>query len=311
MPKNPGSSWPAALAACGILAVVTLPAAGQSIRPIFECVAPVPDPEGSWRAIFGYSNPTGVEETIFIGTDPDNFFTPPPGFKGQPETFQPGLHERVFEVIFTEDVTLTWKLDGSQAVADITLRRCDLECWDSNQNNACDTGEDRNGDGICNALDCQGIACWDLNQNLACDLDEDVNDDSQCDAGDCTGLVGPQGPTGPEGPQGQEGPQGPEGIAGDPGPAGPEGPPGPTGPSGLTDCRTVEAVSGTREAAVHCSAGEQIVSGGGTCDSTLESFPVDWDVGQIQSSASGGPGSWQVECRIGNATARAVCCRVE
>lgn len=106
----------------------------------------------------------------------------------------------------------------------------------------------------------------------------------------CDTRVGPQGPPGPEGP------------------TGPEGPPG---PSGLSDCRSVQAVSGDSVAVAQCDAGEQVVSGGGSCDDTVPASAVQWDAGQIQSSAIENMTAWRVECRIGNATANAVCCRVE
>lgn len=130
----------------------------------------------------------------------------------------------------------------------------------------------------------------------------------------CDTQVGPEGPQGPEGPAGPEGPQGAQGETGPVGPEGPDGPPGPqgeAGPSGLAECRAIETTSGASVAVARCDAGEQVVSGGGACDDTVASEAVQWDAGQIQTSATEGMGAWRVECRIGNATANAVCCRVQ
>ncbi len=68
-----------------------------------------------------------------------------------------------------------------------------------------------------------GLNCWDLNSNGVGDPDEDINGDGVFDALDCQGAQGPQGE---RGPQGVQGPQGPQGLEG------PEGEQGPTGSSG-------------------------------------------------------------------------------
>jgi hypothetical protein len=71
-----------------------------------------------------------------------------------------------------------------------------------------------------------GLACWDLNGNGIEDPEEDINGDGIWDALDCQGQEGPQGPVGPQGiagPQGVSGPQGPQGVAGPQGPAGADG----------------------------------------------------------------------------------------
>ena len=72
-----------------------------------------------------------------------------------------------------------------------------LNCWDLNGNSVCDLdmAEDKNMDGVCDVMDCQGpsgsdgingIDCWDLNQNHQCDLDtEDTNGDRTCSTLDC------------------------------------------------------------------------------------------------------------------------------
>jgi hypothetical protein len=98
-----------------------------------------------------------------------------------------------------------------------------------------------------------GINCWDLNGNGINDPLEDVNGDGVWDALDCQGVAGvagaqgPQGDPGPQGPQGDPGPQGPQGDPGAQGPQGiqgPAGPAGPQGPSGVINRFHVYGTSG-------------------------------------------------------------------
>lgn len=241
-----------------VLALFVLAALAQSahaapVRPILNCVEELPEDQGTWRAVFGFSNPNEI--TVYIPFGPNNFFSPMPSFRGQITTFPSGLHERVFEVLFEPDEPFTWNLEGSQV---------------------------------------------------------DVSIDSQ-PCGPLVGPPGPEGPEGPQGPAGPAGPPGPEGAQGPPGPegpAGPAGPPGPEGPPGsdaMASCQTVEVAATAQQALAVCPAGSQLISGGGSCDNTLLTHPVQWQVGQIQVSQPTGTG-WQLVCRIGHATAVAVCC---
>jgi len=56
-----------------------------------------------------------------------------------------------------------------------------------------------------------GISCYDINGNGIGDSGEDKNGDGVYNALDCQGPQGPQGPVGPTGMTGQPGPQGPAG----------------------------------------------------------------------------------------------------
>jgi len=124
-----------------------------------------------------------------------------------------------------------------------------LMCWDTNGNGAIDPGEDRNGDGVLNALDCQGPI-------------------------GPTGPRGAQGSTGATGSQGPAGPMGPQGAVG---PAGPQGQPGATGPAITT---FAVCVNGSGSGSNTCSCG------GGTLVSrtTSECF-VTSDTGSCSGSA--------------------------
>lgn len=83
-----------------------------------------------------------------------------------------------------------------------------------------------------------------------------------------------------------------------------------TGNTALSACHLVTATSGASAATATCGANERMLSGGGGCDNTLPLQPVAWQVGQIQSSAPASLQSWQVTCRIGRATANAMCCPI-
>ncbi len=112
-----------------------------------------------------------------------------------------------------------------------------ISCWDLNGNGAVDAGEDRNGDGYANGLDCQGVP-------------------------GTPGPAGPKGATGPQGPKGNTGatgatgergatgatgaagPQGPKGDTGAMGPAGPQGAKGERGATGATGARGPQGQKG-------------------------------------------------------------------
>jgi len=102
-----------------------------------------------------------------------------------------------------------------------------FNCWDLNQNYACDfLTEDKNLDGICSTLDCQGI------QGIQ---------GIQGEIG-LTGLQGIQGLQGEQGIQGDTGAQGIQGEKGDKseqGEIGPQGPKGDAGQNGTTDLTDV------------------------------------------------------------------------
>jgi len=60
--------------------------------------------------------------------------------------------------------------------------------------------------------------CWDTNNNGVADPSEDINGDGVYDALDCQGPAGPPGPSGPQGPHGNPGAPGAQGPQGNPGP---------------------------------------------------------------------------------------------
>ncbi len=110
-----------------------------------------------------------------------------------------------------------------------------INCWDTNGNGINDLGEDSNGDGVFNALDCEGPSgpTGATGATGATGPSGPIGP-----AGAAGGPTGQQGPIGDQGPQGNffgdQGPVGPIGLTGETGPTGPAGPKGPTGPVGPT-----------------------------------------------------------------------------
>ena len=77
-----------------------------------------------FTAHFGYENRNHRTVELFYGTE--NFFTPSPGYRDQPDTFLEGVHEDVFTVTWklSDTPKLTWTLLGasvSAGVADVNL----------------------------------------------------------------------------------------------------------------------------------------------------------------------------------------------
>ncbi len=114
---------------------------------------------------------------------------------------------------FAAGLLAIWLIRNSENV----IGRPGPDCWDLNVNQVCDlASEDLNGDGICDAVDCQGIdgsdgqpipgidgiQCWDLNGDSIGDATEDSNGDGLFNALDCRGNPGPSGGDGNPGPPG-------------------------------------------------------------------------------------------------------------
>ena len=65
-------------------------------------------------AYFGYHNYNGVPITP---APSGNYFDPPPAYRGQPTTFEPGTYHYAFNAAFPADSYLTWNLFGSSVTA--------------------------------------------------------------------------------------------------------------------------------------------------------------------------------------------------
>ena len=78
-----------------------VPQPPQPIQLSAKCV----DVEGpTFEAVFGYTNPNG--QAVTITSVSENRFSPAPGDRGQPTTFQPGVVESA--VTFTWEASVTW-----------------------------------------------------------------------------------------------------------------------------------------------------------------------------------------------------------
>jgi hypothetical protein len=116
---------------------------------------------------------------------------------------------------------------------------------------------------------------------------------------------------GPYGLEGAPGAEGPQGMAGPVGPSGPPGEPGPDGAPGLAlgpGCRWLSAASAASTATITCGGGERVVTGGGSCATPAGEAALPAAVGQLAGSYPESEAAWTAECRIGLATAFAICC---
>lgn len=97
-----------ALALAPIVAPITVQAGTGNVIPTLQCVEDNGD--GTYTAYFGYINTSG--STVVISYDPNfskNMFTSNPKYRGQPDTFEPGVHEHVFSVVF-DGSKITWMI---------------------------------------------------------------------------------------------------------------------------------------------------------------------------------------------------------
>ncbi|HET8645365.1 MAG TPA: cadherin-like domain-containing protein, partial [Vicinamibacteria bacterium] len=95
---------------------------GAPVRPLLECVLPLPN--GRFAAVFGYDNPNPVPVPVALGQD--NAFDPEPADRGQPQAFMPGrtpADEGAFQATFAG--SLTWRLKGLSVTASETTRPCE------------------------------------------------------------------------------------------------------------------------------------------------------------------------------------------
>lgn len=91
------------------------------IRPLIHCVSK--DGKG-FKAKLGYENPN--DHRIEVGDESNNFFTPPPMYRGQTEVFLPGVHKNAFTIRSDDNQPLTWTLDGTRITFPTEgLKHCD------------------------------------------------------------------------------------------------------------------------------------------------------------------------------------------
>lgn len=91
----------------------------QPLVPIVGCVSQIGN--GQYRAHFGYRNPNASAIEVAVGQA--NGFAPDPVNRGQPQVFQPGQQNDVFEVVFGGEAT-TWTLGTQSASASSSSTPC-------------------------------------------------------------------------------------------------------------------------------------------------------------------------------------------
>ncbi|HET7480034.1 MAG TPA: Ig-like domain-containing protein [Rubrobacteraceae bacterium] len=91
--------------------------AANGLFPILDCVT-YDSANNFVTAYWGYSNVNGVPITPDFS---DNYFDPPPLYRGQPLDFQPGTYHKVFSATFSAGANnegyLAWTLYGTTVVA--------------------------------------------------------------------------------------------------------------------------------------------------------------------------------------------------
>lgn len=95
------------------------------VVPLVDCVLTHAD--GSWTAVFGYDNRTGVPVDIPVG--PANQVTPRSSVQPQPTTFAAGIRHGVFSVRVPRGGGPMWHLGGTNLAA----RTADAACPDPTQ----------------------------------------------------------------------------------------------------------------------------------------------------------------------------------
>ena len=105
-------------------------AATAQIYPFVDCVEPVRDANGAatdnYTAYFGYISLDSTSGVIPTNTLLNNF-TPVRNPPYAPNTFQPGVHQRVVAVVVPNGLTETWRLNGNSVTAsfgDQQAQRC-------------------------------------------------------------------------------------------------------------------------------------------------------------------------------------------
>jgi hypothetical protein len=78
---------------------------------------------GGWyTAYFGYHNTTGA--VINIPAGGENRFIPEPWHRGQPSSFDPGVHDRAVTTDFQAPNSVSWYLNGNTATASASSPLC-------------------------------------------------------------------------------------------------------------------------------------------------------------------------------------------
>ena len=101
------------------LLVYSVLGAGLDVQPILSCTNILSD--GTCQSFWGYESFENDTVVISVNSNTSdvNYFDPSPEDRGQPTSFEPGLHEAVFEVIrnCSDETLLTWNLTTGTATS--------------------------------------------------------------------------------------------------------------------------------------------------------------------------------------------------
>jgi hypothetical protein len=214
--------WLTAGLTAAALAAPASAAGAFDVTPTVDCL----DTSGTPNVVawFGYDSPNPTSSTIELGSD--NLLLEPPNFRaGQPTTFAPGAHRRVWAVRFhaVNQPVLTWVVQGAVASVDArapSVPSCAVSAGPVFWAGAWSPAAYYAG----NELVTAGGSSW-----LAL---APTGGEAPAVGSAAWAQFAARGETGPAGPRGEAGAAGPRGETGAPGPRGEPGPPGPPGPSG-------------------------------------------------------------------------------
>jgi hypothetical protein len=102
--------------------------APAKLTPYLDCVAARPD--GTLVVYFGYGNPTDKAINLAVGVD--NKFTSVPFDRGQPTSFQAGVHHLVFTVVLDRP-ELVWHLHNDSLHVSKDAARCPSDVTDGTE----------------------------------------------------------------------------------------------------------------------------------------------------------------------------------
>lgn len=288
---------------------------------------------GTGVARLGYDNRSFIDEAQ--GPGDDNFMSPPPLDRSQPEQFTPGLGawDYHFTVPGSGDNPLTWSINGTAATVDLGAADLpfDRPCPDRGPSitsvapAAINPGSGPQqltifGQGLSGAtvsVSGGGVmvaapsttteqrleATVTVATNAATgarDLLVTAPDGTEVGCRGCLDLdpdaAGSQGPAGPAGPKGDAGPRGPAG------PGGPRGDPGRQGPRGRSAAASVVQVTGRP---VHLSR-RGIATGVASCPAAARVISGGYNIdGQgrtptvdVSSNHATGSNKWTVTARV-------------
>ena len=89
------------------------------MEPLATCIEPAE--AGGFNAVFGYRN--DGPQAVTLPRGPENFFTPDPRDRGQPESFPPGQQDS-YARVNSSGQAVVWHLGRGTATLNANSARC-------------------------------------------------------------------------------------------------------------------------------------------------------------------------------------------